>query len=97
MSIVPPFLRSLLVTSLLSFLLPLVILGTARMVFSLLSSIPPWMELGNSGNRALIEFLTTFGSGNPVEGVFVIGLTCSFVGSLFDVFTPHRYHDLRQD
>jgi hypothetical protein len=99
MSIVPPFLRSLLVTSLLSFLLPLAILGAARMGLLLVSSIPLLAELGNSGNRSLVEFLATFGSGHPVEGVLAIGLTCSLVGSLFDVFASHRYHpqNLRED
>lgn len=99
MSIVPLFLRSLLVTSLLSFLLPLTILGAALMVLSLVSSIPQWAELGNSGSRLLMAFLTTFGSGNPMEGILTIGFTCSFVGSLFDLFASHRYppHHLRED
>lgn len=92
MSIVPPFLRSLLVTSLLSFLLPLAILGAALMSLLLVSSIPLLSELGNSGIRSLVEFLATFGNGNPGEGVLAIGLTCSFVGSLFDVFASGRYH-----
>jgi hypothetical protein len=92
MSIVPPFLLSLLVTSLLSFLLPLAVLATVRMSLLLVSSIPLLAQLGNSGNRALVEFLATFGSGNPVEGVLAIGLTCSLVGSLFDVFVSGRYH-----
>ncbi|MGB3238143.1 MAG: hypothetical protein WBB29_07595 [Geitlerinemataceae cyanobacterium] len=92
MSIVPPFLLSLLVTSLLSFLLPLAVLGAARMSLLLVSSIPVLAQLGDSGNRSLVEFLATFGSGNPVEGVLAIGLTCSVVGSLFDVFVSGRYH-----
>jgi hypothetical protein len=97
MSIVPSFLRSLLVTSLLSFLLPLTLIGAALTGLSLMSSIPQCSQLGESGNRALVEFLTTFGSGNPIEGILTISLTCSFVASLFDMFASHRDRDLRED
>lgn len=99
MSIVPLFLRSLIVTSLLSFMLPLAILGAVWIILSLVSSISQWSELGAYGQQLLVAFLTTFGTGDPVAGALTIGLTCSFVGSLFDLFASHRYHShhLRED
>lgn len=43
------------------------------------------------------HFLATFGSGSPVHGLVVIGLTCSFVGALFDTYAFYRYQNLRGD
>lgn len=92
MSVVPLFIRSLIVTSLLSFMLPLAILGAVWTILCLVSSISQWSELGTYGHQLFVAFLTTFGTGDPVAGALTIGLTCSFVGSLFDLFASHRYH-----
>lgn len=97
MSIVPLFLRSLLVTSFLSFLLPLAIVGAILMGFSLVGSLPDGSGLGRAGIAGTIDFLKTFGNGNPLEGLLTLGVTCSLVGSLFDAFASHRDRHFRED
>jgi len=42
----------------------------------------------------LLSFLAVFGTGSPLEGVLVIGMTCSIVGALFDTYAFYRYQSL---
>lgn len=95
MSILPNFLRSLLLTSFLSFSAPVLLVGGMLASLCLLSYIPGIEIIGQSGVESVCQFLTTFGNGNPIEGVVVIGLTCALVGGLFDTYAFYRHQTLR--
>jgi hypothetical protein len=94
MSILPNFLRSLVLTTLLSFVAPIVLVS-ALLVFALgVGSLPGLESVGQVGTTQLLTFLAVFGSGSPLEGAVVIGLTCSLVGALFDTYAFYRYQSL---
>lgn len=96
MSIFPNFFRSLLLTSMLSFLTPVLLVSGGLASLYLLSNIPFVNAIGQSGAEQVTTFLSIFGSGYPVKGIMVIGLTCSLVGALFDVYAFYRYQILRE-
>ncbi|MEG4585720.1 hypothetical protein QUA54_10960 [Microcoleus sp. MOSTC5] len=91
MSIFPNFLRSVLLTSLLSFVAPLLLIGGGLTSFALLGLVPALQGVGRSGEDLILQFLTTFGSGCPLQGFFVIGLTFSLVGVLFDTYASYQH------
>jgi hypothetical protein len=91
----PHFLRSLLLTSLLSFAVPTLTLGLGLVIAEAVAQIPGLTHLGESVVHQLLQFLSTFGSGRPFQGTVVIGLTCSLVGVLFDAYALYRYQNLR--
>ena len=79
MSIFPNFLRSLLLTSLLSFVAPLLLIVAGLTSFSLIGMVPALQALGHSGEDLILQFLATFGSGCPLQGFLVIGTTFGLV------------------
>jgi uncharacterized sodium:solute symporter family permease YidK len=91
MSIFPNFLRSLLLTSLLSFVAPLLLIIVGLTSFSLIGLVPPLQELGHSGEDLILQFLATFGSGCPLQGFLVIGMTFGLVGALFDTYASFQH------
>ena len=91
MSIFPNFLRSLLLTSLLSFVAPLLLIGAGLTSFSLIGFVPALQGVGRSGENLILQFLATFGSGYPLQGLFVIGLTFGLVGALFDTYASYQH------
>jgi hypothetical protein len=91
------FLRSLLLTTIFSFMAPMIFVGGALLLLSLLSLLPGLQILGQIIATQISEFLATFGSGTPLQGLFVICLTCSFVGALFDTYVYYRCQILRID
>lgn len=95
MSIFSHFLRSVLVTSLLSFAVPSLVLGLGVASMVAIGYLPGLGSLSESAVKQLLQFLSTFGSGSPVQGVVVIGLTCSLVGALFDAYAFYRSQNLR--
>lgn len=95
MSILPNFLRSLLLTSVLSFVAPILLLGGVLVSLSLIGYIPGLEGSTQLITEQILQFLATFGSGNPFQGLVVIGLTCSLVGALFDTYAFYRYQGLR--
>lgn len=94
MSILPNFLRSLALTILLSFVAPIVLITVLIATSSGISYIPGLETIGQTGTTQLLSFLAVFGSGCPLQGVMVIGLTCSLVGALFDTYAFYRYQSL---
>ncbi|NEP61560.1 MAG: hypothetical protein F6K31_32180 [Symploca sp. SIO2G7] len=92
MTILPRFLRSLALTILLSFVTPILLVTVLLTAISVIAFVPGLKFIGNAGTAHLMDFLTIFGSGCPLEGIFVISLTCGLVGALFDtyVFYHHR-------
>lgn len=66
-------------------------------MLSLLVHIPCLQEFTANIPPAILRFLATFGSGSSWRGLFVIALTCGFVGGLFDAYVYYRYQILRID
>ncbi len=86
MSIGPNFLRSVLLTSFFSFVAPLLLIGGGLIGFFLMSYLPILKGVGQFGADKILKFLSTFGSGNPLQGFLVIGITFAIVGALFDTY-----------
>jgi len=97
MSILPNFLRSLLLTIIFSFVAPMLLVGGGLVGVFVLSYIPGWQTTGQALVAQLVQFLATFGSGNPFRGLVVISMTCSLVGAMFDTYAFYRYQNLRGD
>lgn len=94
MSILPNFLRSVLLTSVLSFVAPILLFGGALVILSLIAYIPG-LEGSGLWLEQILQFLAIFGSGNRFGGLVVISLTCSTVGVLFDTYVFYRGQSLR--
>jgi hypothetical protein len=97
MTIFTNFLRSLLLTIIFSFLAPIFLIGGGLLFLSLIGHFPGLQEFTETIATQIVHFLATFGSGTPLRGLFVISLTCSFVGALFDMYAYYRCQILRID
>lgn len=97
MSILPNFLRSLLLTIVLSFITPTLLIGGVLASMFLLKYVPGLQGIGQIIASAMQQFLATFGSGSAWRGLCTIGMTCSLVGALFDTYAFYRYQNLRGD
>ncbi|MBW4520704.1 MAG: hypothetical protein KME16_13490 [Scytolyngbya sp. HA4215-MV1] len=91
------FLRSLLLTSFVSFATPVLLVGGAIVTLMLVGCLPLLDSLSQLCLEQLLKFLTTFGSGSALQGVLVIGCTCALVGALFDAYAFYRYQNFRGD
>ncbi len=79
-------LRSLVLSTLLSFIAPLVLVGGILTALYATSFVPGIQDLSQSVAGQILRFLAVFGSGYPVQGIFIIGIAFALVGSLFDLF-----------
>jgi hypothetical protein len=95
MMILIAFLRSLLLTSFLSFAAPVFLFGSVLMLLYLAGSIPITEAMSGAIAEQILKFLAVFGNGSAVEGIFVISLTCALVGALFDTYAFYRHQNLR--
>ncbi|NJR37993.1 MAG: hypothetical protein HC781_03000 [Leptolyngbyaceae cyanobacterium CSU_1_4] len=95
MSILPNLLRSLLLTSIFSFLAPVLLIGTILASLALLGYVPGLEVFGKAGLEQVAQFLKVFGSTSALRGLVTIGIACSVVGALFDAYTFYRYQNLR--
>ena len=95
MGIFSSFLRSLLLTITLTFTTPILLIGGTLASFFIVGYIPGLEGIGSHSIGKVMDFLIIFGNGCPVEGALVIGLTCSFVGALFDTYAFYHYPNLR--
>ncbi|MCJ8283113.1 MAG: hypothetical protein MJK14_25745 [Rivularia sp. ALOHA_DT_140] len=91
------FIRSLLLSIIFSFVAPMIFFGGVSLILYLASLIPGLEAITEIIATQISQFLATFGSGTPMQGVFVICLTCSFVGALFDTYVYYRCQILRID
>jgi hypothetical protein len=80
------FTRSVLLAAFASFLAPILLLGAAWLGMQLWTYLPGIGSLGLAGNHHIAGFLTVFGNGSPVSGVFTIAIVCALVGVLFDTY-----------
>jgi hypothetical protein len=94
MSILPNLLRSLLITSIFTFLAPALLVSAIWIAFFVLSVLPPLDTIGRMGIEQLTNFLNIFGNGVAGRGLLTICLVCSLVGILFDTYTFYRYQKL---
>jgi hypothetical protein len=97
MTILFNFLRSLILTIIFSFTVPLIFVGALLASFMLLQHIPGLQNAATALASLMLQFLATFGSGTPIRGLITIALTCSFVAVLFDTYVHYRYQILRLD
>ncbi|GAB4386461.1 MAG: hypothetical protein Kow00121_53110 [Elainellaceae cyanobacterium] len=95
MSILPNLLRSLLLTSIFSFLTPILCIGMILATLIMLGCIPRLEIIGQAGVEQVFHFLAVFGSGSAIQGLLTICTTGSIVGILFDAYTFYRYQNLR--
>lgn len=89
------YLRSLFLTSLVSFLTPLLLVGSAIAGLMLVGLIPGLDEFSQWSSGVVLMFLQTFGSGKAIEGSFVIGGACGVVGGLFDTYIFYHHSSFR--
>ncbi|MFQ4145599.1 hypothetical protein [Chlorogloeopsis sp. ULAP02] len=95
MTILTNFLRSLLLTIIISFVAPMFLVGAMLLSLSLIGYVPGLQGLTEAIATHILQFLIIFGSGTAFRGLFVISLTCGFVGGLFDTYAYYRCQILR--
>ena len=88
-------LRSLALTTLFSFTTPIVFMGSLLLSLWLLSLLPLIHFIGQFGENQVVQFLTIFGNGCPLTGLFIIGATCGLVGGAFNIFNFYLYQNVR--
>jgi len=91
------FIRSLVLSIVFSFVAPIIFFGGVSLILSFVSLLPGLETVTEIIATQISQFLATFGSGMPIQGLFVICLTCSFVGALFDTYVYYRCQILRLD
>lgn len=86
------FVKSLLVTSALSFAAPLLLIGASVIGLAFVTHLPVIGDYSRLIIQQVLRVLAVFGNGDAIQGVLIIGLTCSFVGGLFDTYALYsRY------
>lgn len=96
MSILPSLLRSLVITGIFSFLIPIIFIGLILATLALLGHIPHLEIVGIEGVERILRFLAVFGSGSALGGVVVISSASTLVGVLFDAYALYRYQSLKR-
>ena len=91
------FFRSLILTTVFSFIAPIFLFGGILFFLSLFSYIPCLQGMIADTSVQVIHILYTFGSGSSLNGLLIISLTCGFVGALFDTYVYYRSQILRTD
>jgi hypothetical protein len=88
-------LRSLLFSTLLSFITPVLTVGAILTALFAVSYLPGFTFISQMGSSQILQFLTIFGSGYPLQGLLIIAVTFALVGSLFDLFNFYVYQGTR--
>lgn len=94
MSLLPNFLRSLLLTVIFSFAVPAVFVIAMLAILFTIGLLPGLGSFSQIGVEQIYGFLAAFGSGRVGEGLLVISLTCGLVGGLFDIYAFYNHHHL---
>lgn len=84
------YLRSLLTTIIITFLLPLILAAVGWLLLAVLQQ--SWGDNGPAPDlqRQLLDILTTLGNGSPWQGVLTMAITSSVVGVLFDIYALYQ-------
>lgn len=87
---------SLLLTTIISFATPALVIGTIFAALLIFGYVPGLTLLGHCGTVQILHFLAVFGTGNPLEGLMILGFAFAVVACLFDlfIFYFYRYQDL---
>ena len=85
------FLRSLFLAALFSFFAPMLLMSGSLASTWLLTCIPGLKSIGQIPTNMLLDFLDTFGSGSPFQGMLTICLVSGFVGALFDIYAFYSF------
>ena len=88
------FLRSVLLAIVLSFIAPILFVGVILSCLYLFGLIPVLHGMTQEIPNDILHFLATFGTGSPLHGLLIIGLTFGFVGGLFDIYAYYRHQVL---
>lgn len=91
------YLRSLFLTSLVSFLTPLLFVGSTIAGLMLVGLVPGLDAFSQRSLGVILIFLQTFGSGKALEGSLVIGGACGVVGGLFDTYVFYNHSSFRRN
>ncbi len=78
-----------------SFAFPIMLVGGAIALFSIIGYIPGFWQLSNQMTSYIVEFLAIFGDRKPLQGMITLGLTVSIVGILLDMLNFYRYQSVR--
>jgi hypothetical protein len=97
MMAVPHFILSLVLTACISFSAPIILVGVIFTALFAVGYFPGLTEFGPMAIDRIVNFLKTFGAGNPIQGIITIGLACGLVGSLFDLFNLYCDRSLSDD
>jgi len=89
-------LSSFMVTVVISFALPVMLVCTLLAIALGISYFPGLESLGEASFNQLLAFLSIFGNGAVWRGVVVIGLTLALVAGWFDIYTLYRFYQFRQ-
>ena len=95
MNIVSSISRSLILTALLSFISPIIVVGTMLATLLLVSYVPGIESFCQAIIVSIVWFLGVFGTGSAIVGLLIIGFTCGIVGGLFNLYTLSRYQKLQ--
>lgn len=90
MSLLPSLLRSLLLTCIITFLAPVLLIGGLLLLLLFAEQVPTLEPIGQSTLQQVVHFLNIFGNGSAFRGVVVIGMVCSLVGMMFDAYSFSR-------
>jgi hypothetical protein len=85
------YLRSLVITAVVTFLLPLLLLGSIFLCLIGFKVLFPAIVLSQEVSQQLQAFLSTLGNGDPWQGTLLIGTVSCLVGMLFDTYAFYRY------
>ncbi|MFP4133657.1 MAG: hypothetical protein ACLFQP_05935 [Halothece sp.] len=88
-------LRSFVVTFVISFTFPvMLVLGLLTIALGV-SYFPGLESIGEVGVNQLLSFLRIFGAGSIWRGLMVIGLTLALVAGWFDIYSLYRMHQFK--
>lgn len=88
---------SLLLSALISFGLPVVLISCTLLFLGIIGYIPGFFELSEQGIGSILDFLAVFGNGKSFGGILTLGFTVSIVGILLDILNFYRYQSLRDE
>lgn len=86
---------SLVLTSTISFTIPVAITGFVFGVAFVVSLIPGLVSFGHQAMSCVFDFLAVFGNDNPIWGLITLGLVSAFVGFILDLSNAYRYQSTR--
>jgi hypothetical protein len=85
------YLRSLVVTAIVSFALPLMLLGSLFLLLTGCKILMPEISLFQDIMHQLQLFLTILGNGDSWQGALLMGMVSCLVGMLFDTYAYYRF------